>query len=107
MRINFFAACSLVATHAGALAAPPLRVSDRPRQIDPVANMAAFLVSIDSPCAGSADIYPDGFVNGIDFDTFAFAFTHGDCSIADYNHDSFCTGADFDLFVHDFELGCL
>ena len=55
------------------------------------------------PCR--VDFDHDGFVTGIDFDLFTYAFEAGDPG-ADFDADGFITGIDFDLFVYAFEAGC-
>ena len=52
-----------------------------------------------------ADFNHDGFVDGIDYDTFNNAFETGDLS-ADFNQDGFVDGIDYDQFNNRFESGC-
>jgi hypothetical protein len=52
-----------------------------------------------------ADINGDGFVDGIDYDTFNNDFEAGSPA-ADYNGDGFVDGIDYDSFNNDFEAGC-
>ena len=52
-----------------------------------------------------ADFDADGFVTGLDFDSFVYAFQDG-LNDADFDGDGFLTGIDFDGFVHAFEAGC-
>jgi len=52
-----------------------------------------------------SDINHDGFVNGIDFDTYIEWFEAGD-DRADFNADGFMNGIDFDEFVAAFYEGC-
>ena len=52
-----------------------------------------------------ADFDGDGFVTGLDFDSFVGAFEAGD-PLADFDADGFITGLDFDAFVGAFEAGC-
>jgi hypothetical protein len=59
------------------------------------------------PCP--ADYNHDGFVDGIDYDSFNNAFENPDPAEqirADYNHDGFVDGIDYDLFNNDFETPC-
>lgn len=53
----------------------------------------------------AADFDRDGYVTGIDFDLFVYAFEDGLLS-TDFNQDGFVNGVDFDLFVVAFEGGC-
>ena len=50
----------------------------------------------------AADVNGDGFVNGIDFDTFVYAFQDG-LPLADFDGDGFVTQLDFDAFVWAYE----
>ena len=52
-----------------------------------------------------ADFDCDGFVNGVDFDTFLDEFSWGTAA-ADINRDGFTNGVDFDGYVDAFVLGC-
>lgn len=52
-----------------------------------------------------ADFDHDGFVTGLDFDLFVYAFEAGTPD-ADFDADGFVSGLDFDLFVAAFEKGC-
>ncbi len=52
-----------------------------------------------------SDYNGDGFVNGIDFDSFIYEFVYGTAA-ADYNGDGFTNGVDFDQFTADFVAGC-
>lgn len=52
-----------------------------------------------------ADFDADGFVTGIDFDLFVYAFQDGNMS-ADFDGDGFVSGIDFDLYVYAFEEPC-
>jgi hypothetical protein len=52
-----------------------------------------------------ADFDGDGFVTGMDFDSYVRAFEAGAAS-ADFDADGFVTGLDYDLFVAAFELLC-
>jgi hypothetical protein len=52
-----------------------------------------------------ADYNCDGFVDGIDYDTFNNDFEAGNIA-ADYNGDGFVDGIDYDQFNNDFEVGC-
>lgn len=52
-----------------------------------------------------SDFDHNGFVNGVDFDSFVEAFVAGDPS-ADFDHNTFVNGVDFDSFVEAFEAGC-
>lgn len=54
--------------------------------------------------AGPCDVNRDGFVNGVDFDTFTAWFVAGDRR-ADFDRDGFVTGADFDGFVERYAQG--
>jgi hypothetical protein len=60
-------------------------------------------VCLTCPCP--ADINGDGFVDGIDYDTFNNLFEAGSY-LADYNHDCFVDGIDYDQFNNDFETAC-
>ena len=62
-----------------------------------------YIGSFKVGCA--ADYNCDGFVNGVDFDTFVEDFELGS-SVADYNGDGFVNGVDFDTFTFDFIAGC-
>lgn len=57
------------------------------------------------PVVCAADFNGDGFLNGLDYDAFVFAYEAGDAS-ADFDGDGFVTGLDFDNFVYAFEAGC-
>lgn len=50
----------------------------------------------------AADVNGDGFVNGIDFDTFVYAFQDG-LPLAEFDGDGFVTQLDFDAFVWAYE----
>jgi hypothetical protein len=52
-----------------------------------------------------ADYNLDGFVDGIDSDSFNNDFEAGNMG-ADYNGDGFVDGIDYDRFNNDFEAGC-
>lgn len=52
-----------------------------------------------------ADFDNDGFVTGVDYDTFVAAFEAGLAS-ADFDGDGFITGVDFDSYVAAYEAGC-
>lgn len=52
-----------------------------------------------------ADFDGDGFITGLDFDSFVFAFEAGDLT-ADFDQDGFITGIDYDTYVYAFEQGC-
>jgi hypothetical protein len=52
-----------------------------------------------------ADYNGDGFVDGIDYDTFNNDFEGGNPA-ADYNGDGFVDGIDYDTFNNEFEAGC-
>ncbi|MFO0835194.1 MAG: hypothetical protein U0638_09500 [Phycisphaerales bacterium] len=60
---------------------------------------------IPDECQCIADFNSDGFVNGNDFDLFAFLFEAGDLG-ADVNSDGFVNGDDYDAFAIAFDSGC-
>ncbi len=64
------------------------------------ASQAAHLSVV---CLADADA--NGFVNGVDFDTFILAFELGDPA-ADADRNGWVNGEDFDAFVAAFEAGC-
>ncbi|MCC6230656.1 MAG: hypothetical protein IT432_15710 [Phycisphaerales bacterium] len=53
----------------------------------------------------TSDYNCDGFVNALDYDSFASLFEAGDPG-ADFNRDGFVNGLDYDLFASGFEAGC-
>ena len=55
--------------------------------------------------ACESDFNLDGFINGIDFDSFVAAFEAAKPA-ADIDWNGFVNGADFDLFLTRFEEGC-
>ena len=73
---------------------------------DPEGNDAAWVATLPfEALACTADYNLDGFVNGVDFDTFVGAFEAGDVT-ADLDGDGFVNGVDFDGFTLAFEAGC-
>ena len=52
-----------------------------------------------------SDYNADGFVNGVDFDTFVADFVAGNIK-SDVDFDGFVTGIDFDTFIARFAEGC-
>ena len=64
---------------------------------------AVFTFEITNPCL--VDFDQDGFVTGLDFDAFVYAFEAGELT-ADFDGDGFITGLDFDTFVGAYEVGC-
>jgi len=72
----------------------------------PCASVASTVaaVSFSAPCC-AADFDENGFVNGVDFDTFVEAYESG-LPEADVNDDTFVTGEDFDFFTDHFVAGC-
>lgn len=63
----------------------------------------AFLLQL--PYCDAADFDGSGYITGIDFDQYVFAFEAGAAS-ADIDGDGNVTGMDFDAFVVAFEAGC-
>jgi hypothetical protein len=66
-------------------------------------NILRFL--FDPPVDCPADFDGDGFLTGVDFDLFVYAFEGGDEN-ADFDGNGFINGADFDQFVAAYEEGC-
>lgn len=58
-----------------------------------------------TPVACAPDFDRDGFVTGLDFDSYVQAFEGGEVS-ADFDRDGFITGIDFDQYVAAFQAGC-
>ena len=65
---------------------------------------SAFFARFTFDCC-PADTDRDGYLTGIDFDLFVYAFEDGEIE-ADFDGDGFVNGLDFDLFVYAYEVGC-
>ncbi len=80
------------------------------------ADAGQFDCIVSNPCGSAtssaaalavclADFDCNGFINGVDFDSFVDLFVLGDPG-ADIDHDGFVSGVDFDSFTAAFEAGC-
>lgn len=69
-----------------------------------ISTLLAASLELNVRVGNAADFDGDGFLTGVDFDLFVYAFEAGEVS-ADFDQDCFLTGVDFDLFVAALENG--
>ncbi|MCC6229110.1 MAG: hypothetical protein IT432_07790 [Phycisphaerales bacterium] len=66
-------------------------------------NADDIVFAFDAFCPGDFDL--NGFVNGLDYDSFASSFESGD-ACADFDGNGFVNGLDYDAYASYFEGGC-
>jgi hypothetical protein len=86
----------------------PTSTGGNPNSVDEAYNVLFYVGNMNPPMC-PADFNNDGFVDGIDYDSFNNAFESTDPEVqqqADFNGDGFVDGIDYDSFNNAFETPC-